>query len=184
MHDWNLLMTRFLSKLKDVESTVFQTCLRVFTTNNQADAYNLERMMAPGKPVARIEAINKMPDAKDATDEEASGLDPVVWLAKGARAMLTANIWTEAGLVNGATGEVNRILSDLNEKPPAMPKAVLVIFPQYHGPIFYSSPEGKQCIPITPTTRQWESKTMFQNAASTSTVVCQNYTQNTRQHAG
>ena len=39
-------------------------------------------------------------EARKATSDTAKGLEAELLLANGSRVMLTANIWTEAGLVN------------------------------------------------------------------------------------
>ena len=46
---------------------------------------------------------------------------------KGARVMLTANIWTEAGLVNGSMGTIQDIIFE-GQGPPSLPAAVLIKF--------------------------------------------------------
>ena len=46
-----------------------------------------------------------------------SGLEPVVFLAKGARVMLTMNLWSIVCLCNGATGTVVDIIYQNNLQP-------------------------------------------------------------------
>jgi hypothetical protein len=66
-----------------------------------------------------------------------SGLEPVVFLAKGARVMLTMNLWSSIGLCNRATGTVVDIIFQNNHQPPDLPIAVMVEFENYRGPVFY-----------------------------------------------
>ena len=82
--------------------------------------------------------------------DDASGLDPVVCLAHGARVMLIANLWVDVGLVNGAMGTVSAICYDSGGAPPDLPVAVTVRFDTYHGPTL---PDGT--VPITPIRRTW-----------------------------
>jgi len=77
-------------------------------------------------------------------------------LAKGGRVMLTANVWMQTGLVNGAMGTVRDILFG-NEGPPSLPVAVFVSFDRYEGPTV-SNLEGVEVVPIVPIRRTWEDK--------------------------
>ena len=66
--------------------------------------------------------------------------------------MLTANLWQEVGLCNGATGTVYELLYQEGHAPPNPPVAVLVQFDNYSGPPFFNN-----CIPIVPITCEWVS---------------------------
>jgi ATP-dependent exoDNAse (exonuclease V) alpha subunit len=79
-----------------------------------------------------------------------SGLEPVVFLAKGARVMLTMNLSSNVGLCNGATGTVVDIIYQNNHQPPDLPIAVIVEFENYRGPVF--NEKQPLCIPIYPIT--------------------------------
>ena len=82
--------------------------------------------------------------------DEMSGLEPVVFLAKGARVMLTMNLWSSVGLCNGATGTVVDISFQNNQNPPGLPIAVIVMLNNYRGP--HVSEEQPMCVPICPIT--------------------------------
>ena len=64
-----------------------------------------------------------------------SGLEPVVFLAKGARVMLTMNLWSIVSLCDGATGTVVYFIYQNNHQPPDLPTAVIVEFENYRGPV-------------------------------------------------
>ena len=65
--------------------------------------------------------------------------------------MLTANLWVQAGLVNGAMGTVVVICYDqAGGSPPNLPVAVTLRFDSYCGPTL---PDGT--VPIIPLRRTW-----------------------------
>ena len=88
-----------------------------------------------------------------------SGLEPVVFLAKGARVMLTMNLWSTVGLCNGATGTVVDIVYQSNHQPPDLPIAVIIEFDNYRGPIF--NVNKSFCVPVCPITVSSQSETGF-----------------------
>lgn len=61
--------------------------------------------------------------------------------------MLTANLWVDVGLVNGAMGTVIDICYHTRE-PPDLPIAVMVNFDHYSGPTFFNN-----TVPIPPLQR-------------------------------
>ncbi len=68
--------------------------------------------------------------------------------------MLSANLWVEVGLVNGALGTVVAICYDSDHSPPDLPIAVTVRFDSYSGPTL---PDGT--VPFCPLCRTWFSTT-------------------------
>ena len=68
--------------------------------------------------------------------------------------MLLSNLWSEQGLTNGSNGFVRYIVYDENSKPPELPKFVLVYFPLYTGPDFFTV-AGEKLVPIVPIMRSW-----------------------------
>ena len=77
--------------------------------------------------------------------------------AKGAKVMLTNNLWQQVGLCNGAMGTIDCLLYNEGHKPPNLPIATLVHFPHYTGPPFMLS--KPQCVPIPPIVFEWHNGT-------------------------
>ena len=70
--------------------------------------------------------------------------------------MLTANIWTEGGLVNGSMGTIRDIIF-VETGPTSLPAAVFVKFDLYESPSIII-PEENNVVPIIPIKRTCESK--------------------------
>ena len=71
--------------------------------------------------------------------------------------MLTTNLWTEAGLVNGAIGTIQDILFGEDQGPPSLPVAVFISFDNYEGPTI-TNLESARVVPIAPIRRTWDGK--------------------------
>ena len=50
--------------------------------------------------------VNQRVQGLTSEQAEMSGLEPIIFLAKGAHVMITMNLWTDVGLCNGANGAV------------------------------------------------------------------------------
>ena len=75
----------------------------------------------------------------------------IVYFAHGAQVMLTANLWVQVGLVNGAMGTIVAICYDVEDQsPPSLPLAVTVHFDTYTG-----STLSDGSVPIIPLHRTW-----------------------------
>lgn len=102
IEDWELLLTRQPSNV--VNLSEFEDATRLFYSNDQVANYNHEQLTKLEKPVAHTNARHSSDVAKKIPPDDTSGLEPVTFLAKGARVMLTMNLWPNVGLCNGATG--------------------------------------------------------------------------------
>ena len=65
----------------------------------------MEKLKKLNEPIAKIKARHSN-GAHKIHPDEFSGLEPVLYLSKHSRVMLTMNIWTKAGHCNGALGTV------------------------------------------------------------------------------
>ena len=69
--------------------------------------------------------------------------------------MLTRNLWSEVGLVNGIRGDVVDIVCTQGEKVPALPDFVVLHLEGYTGPVWSSDPRYQECVPIAPFETSW-----------------------------
>lgn len=67
--------------------------------------------------------------------------------------MLTANLWPEVRLCNGAAGTVVSILFADGHRPPSLPIVVIVKFNKYSGPSI--STDQPFSVPVPPITFEW-----------------------------
>ena len=65
----------------------------------RASVFDLNKYHLAGiaKPVIICKAKHNHPEAKKASDEDAEGLEKEIFLAEGAKVMLTRNLWTSKG---------------------------------------------------------------------------------------
>ena len=133
----------------------FTDALRLYFDKLSVAKYNFEKLKNLGSKIARISALHSGQNAKNATSDDAGGLDVVIFLADGAAVMLTSNLWQEVGLCNGATGVVEDLLFHPDRPPPCQPIAALVHFTNYTGPAFLTT--NPKTVPIPPHLFEWES---------------------------
>ena len=108
----------------------------------------MAKLQSLNQPVATVKARHSG-GAQTLSSDEMGGLEPVIYLTKGARVMLTMNIWTEVGLCNGALGTVIDFVYAKDQAPPTLPICVLVQFDEdYSGPS--ASTRFPRCVPISP----------------------------------
>lgn len=134
-------------------SSASDDAIRLFYDKASVASYNLDKLQHLGQPIACINAIHSTRAAASKTDD-AGGLPATVFLAVGARVMLTANLQTQVGRCNGAAGTVSQILCPEGQSPPNLPVAVIVKFDVYTGPTFLA--DIPKCVPIPPITFEWE----------------------------
>ncbi|KJZ70277.1 hypothetical protein HIM_10321 [Hirsutella minnesotensis 3608] len=153
---WDLLSNRVQAKLTQSESNGFRAALRVYATKARVNEYNYEHMVHLNAPAIQVEAKNQGNGAGQAPSDNAGNLSNKFPVAKGARVMLTTNLWQPAGLVNGAQGTVYDVAWNAGATPREDPPAVIMVdFDNYDGPSFLTTNEGRKVVPILPVTRDF-----------------------------
>lgn len=146
--DYDYLMERSASKLSMNEQNKFENAVRLMTTNEKCTEYNIKKLISLNVPIARIRAEDTSRNTARISPDNAGGLIPELLLGTGARVMLTRNLSTKHGLINGSFGTIKAILYEENVNPPNLPKAVIVEFDDFNGqPLLQNHPKW---VAITP----------------------------------
>ena len=153
-NDWAILLSRDPSQLPNLSE--FSDALRLFFQNDKVNNFNSEKLDHMEQPIVCIKACHSHEQAVSAKADEMGGLQGQIYLAVGAKVMLTANICTKFGLCNGAIGTVLDIVYDVASSPPSLPISVIVHFPDFKGPSFLPN----HAVPICPITAESEIKGM------------------------
>ena len=153
--DWRLLLTRAPYLQTEEEMDTFRNTIRLFYSKAEVKRYNGTKLRELGTSVLKVEASHSSASARKASAELAQGLHRDVFLVQGAKVMLTRNLWSEVGLVNGIRVDVVDIVWAHGEKAPALPEFVVLRLEGYTGPIWSSDPRYEGCVPIAPFEMSW-----------------------------
>ena len=152
--DWRRWRTRALDLLPATERKAFlDEAILACALKKDMVAHNVQKVKATGHPVAPISALSRPARAATENSDRSCNLLSKIILSRESTVRLTANLWTSAGLTNGAVGVVKYILYRRGCRPPALPSAVIVSFDNYIGPSFL--PGVPRSVPIVPVQRDW-----------------------------
>ncbi|KAK3931895.1 ATP-dependent DNA helicase [Frankliniella fusca] len=154
--DYKYLSLRFTNNVSQEEKDKFKDTIRLFSTKDEVKQYNMVKLSelhdivtgAP-TPILKLPAKHNCSEAKQGSTDSAEGLETKLFLAKGCKIMLPANIWIEKNLCNGTIGCVEDILYNPASEQPAV---ILCNFPTYKG---LSIIPGTTLIPIKPILKSW-----------------------------
>ena len=131
IEDWKLLMTRTDTSLDSSMKNSFDKAIHLFVTNDDVNCHNKHLIRGLNYPIATSIATSTRSNYSMEGDEE--GLKLELLIAIGARVMLTSNLWTDAGLVNGSLGFIQQIVYNPGSSPLKPSMYVLIKFDNYVG---------------------------------------------------
>ena len=131
--DWEFLLKRQPNRLTAAQKAEFKDATRLFYSKREVNKYNGKKLRELDNPVARVSAVHTGANARRASADMAEGPERDLYLAKGAKDMLTKNLYQQVGPVNGIRGEVVQLVYADDAPPPKLPLYVVVKFRGYSG---------------------------------------------------
>ena len=110
------------SSLDSSTKDSFNREMHLFATNADVDNHNRHSLVALNRSIAWSIVVALSRKSYCYEDEEKIEMELLISI--GARAMFTSNLWTDAGLVNGALRFVEKIVYNPRCSPPQPPTYV------------------------------------------------------------
>jgi ATP-dependent DNA helicase PIF1 len=153
--DYDMLQTRFVSYADSKTIEAFKSATFLYNSKAKVAKHNDDQLARLGcglnpQDACRIDALHLPMESKKKaqaiTSDKMMGLESSVFLARGARIMISQNVWVEKGLANGACGIIKHIIYAKNVGPPNLPEAIIVEMDEgYTGPCLEGKP---RCIAL------------------------------------
>ncbi len=153
--DWRFFLGRVPNAIPLEERRLFDNSVHLFPTKEAVKTHNAMKLNALNRQVVTLNAVHFGNNAERAESDKAGGLDATLQVCIGAKVMLTTNMATHYGLVNGSSGIIKSIIYENDAAPPNLPKCILVEFECYSGPAFLE--DMPKVVPILPLKRSWSS---------------------------
>ena len=155
--DWKIWEQRDISNLTEDQRNSFVDEATMLCAKKKDMAwFNAYHLKKTGHPIAILNAINSK-GASVFNADHAQGLANKIYLSKGAKVVLTQNLWTSAKLVNGSQGTVEFLIYKGGKNPRThLPDVIICKFPEYCGPSFL--PHKEKLVPIKPKSVNWSKK--------------------------
>lgn len=125
-NDWlNIVQSRVLGRLSEDEKLSFNSATALMCTRKEVRSYNAKYLLSLRSPVYRALSSHSAPPAimqavRGLEPALAGDLPPMSLLTIGARMMITKNLWTVAGIVNGAMGTLRGLIPSTEARAPCV----------------------------------------------------------------
>lgn len=157
--DLALINSRMVSN-RQIDFASFCDALHLCPTKLKVTELNDQRLFDNCIPVVKIKAMHSGRNAHQRKEEDCRGLAKSIIIGRGCRIMITANLWTAAGIVNGATGTVKDIIwgDDCTDHRNTFPSVIMVKLDSFTMTTPFGSrsdPTDCNWVPIPSCTQKW-----------------------------
>lgn len=137
--DYELLKTRIMGIAENQEQILAKKPIYLVPTRQMAHEYNMSKLNELSEQsqqrICTINAVHNNKTAARLTSDHYQNLESSIQICIGARVMITANLWVEKGIMNGAFATVRYIIYHPDGHSCNMPIAiVLEMDANYTGP--------------------------------------------------
>ena len=112
---------------------------------------NLKKLTLMTTPICEIKAINSSNRGLISKSDNFGGMENLIYMSNDCHITLTTNLYyAKQGLCNGTFGIIKDIIYQNNNSKNCLPETIIIYFPKYNGPQFFSEANLKNCLPIPP----------------------------------